>query len=107
MFAAEHIPYIQTNSFSKIVIDYLGQSPDLRPFYNVLPDLHGIKEVISHREAQNNTDRTTLVQVLKDQYQSVQLSDTVRANIDALLSPNTFTVVTAHQPNLFTGPLYF
>src|SRR5439155_6237894 len=28
-------------------------------------------------------------------------------NIDALLSTDTFTVTTAHQPNILTGPLYF
>jgi bacillithiol biosynthesis cysteine-adding enzyme BshC len=30
----------------------------------------------------------------------------VRQNIEALLSPDTFTVTTAHQPVIFGGPLY-
>src|SRR3954469_21285078 len=107
MFAAEHIPYSQTNSFSRIVTDYLDQSPDLRPFYNVFPDLNGIKDVIRQKEAQNKTDRATIVQVLHDQYKTVTPVTSVQANIDALLDPKTFTIVTAHQPNLFSGPLYF
>jgi len=31
----------------------------------------------------------------------------VKKNIEALLSEDTFTITTAHQNNLFTGPLYF
>ena len=31
----------------------------------------------------------------------------LQQNIDALLSADTFTVTTAHQPNILTGPLYF
>lgn len=37
----------------------------------------------------------------------MQASPAVQENIEALLQENTFTVCTAHQPNLFTGPLYF
>jgi bacillithiol biosynthesis cysteine-adding enzyme BshC len=107
MFAAEHIQYSHTNSFSKIVNDYLSQSPDLRPFYNELPDLNGIKEVIRQRQLGKDIDRITLMQVLNDQYRSVSATDAVRVNIAALSESNSFTIVTAHQPNLFTGPLYF
>ena len=31
----------------------------------------------------------------------------VKSNIDSLLNEETFTLITAHQPCLFTGPLYF
>jgi bacillithiol biosynthesis cysteine-adding enzyme BshC len=31
----------------------------------------------------------------------------VNDNVNLLLKENTFTVTTAHQPNIFTGPLYF
>ncbi len=37
----------------------------------------------------------------------VNKSAAVQKNIEALLSPGTFTVTTAHQNNIFTGPLYF
>jgi uncharacterized protein YllA (UPF0747 family) len=48
-----------------------------------------------------------LVEQLNLQYQDVKDDDKVKANINALLSDNTFTVCTAHQPNIFTGHLYF
>jgi len=106
MFAAKQIPYNQTASFSKIVTDYLNGADTLRPFYDHAPNLDGIKAVIEKRK-NIATNRSLLVDVLKEQYKSVQAFPEVQQNIQSLLQPNTFTVCTAHQPNLFTGPLYF
>src|SRR5438105_3270679 len=106
MFAAQHIPYNQTNSFSKLILDYLDGASALQPFYRHRPKLQGIQESIRQRQ-QYNTNRAVLVDVLKQQYASHETSPAVQANINALLLENTFTVCTAHQPNLFTGPLYF
>ena len=106
MFAATHIPYNQTNSFSKIVTDYLSQAPSLRPFYDQLPSLEGLVQKLEERKA-NAVDRATLVEVLKEQYMAITATSEVIKNIEQLAEPTTFTVCTAHQPNLFTGPLYF
>ena len=51
--------------------------------------------------------RKVLVDELRNQYAPIQITAAVKANIDALLMENTFTVCTAHQPNIFTGHLYF
>jgi bacillithiol biosynthesis cysteine-adding enzyme BshC len=48
-----------------------------------------------------------LVQELKKQYSAIALSEKTKNNIEALASTNTFTFTTAHQNNIFTGPLYF
>jgi bacillithiol synthase len=106
MFAAERIPYKETNCFTKIVTDYLNGEEKLQPFYSFYPDLDGIRNAIEKKSKQK-TDRQALVNVLKDQYQDLQINKAVKTNIEDLLSENTFTVCTAHQPNLFTGPLYF
>lgn len=106
MFAAQHLPYKETNSFSKLVLDYLDGADLLRPFYSHRPDLEGIRKIIDERKP-FNTNRQVLVEVLKEQYSSLAHTTAVAENVDALLSANTFTVCTAHQPNLFTGPLYF
>ena len=106
MFAAQHIPYTQTASFSKIVIDYLNGAETLKPFYSQAPSLGGIKAKIEERK-KFTTNRSVLVDVLKEQYSRLETSSPVQQNIESLLSKNTFTVCTAHQPNLFTGPLYF
>ena len=106
MFLTEHLSYSQTNAFSKIVSDYLNCSENLKPFYSSLPTIKGIEETIEKKKLQP-VNRKMLADVLKAQYQKVSKTDAVEKNIESLLLENTFTVCTAHQPNLFTGPLYF
>jgi bacillithiol synthase len=106
MFASQLIPYHQTNSFSKIVIDYLNGEEKLKPFYAHLPSFEGIYSAIEEKK-KHFVDRVILVQELQKQYASVSANAAVTRNIELLKNENTFTVCTAHQPNLFTGPLYF
>jgi bacillithiol biosynthesis cysteine-adding enzyme BshC len=106
MFARQLVPYNQTNSFSKIVIDYLNSSEELKPFYSYLPTIEGIAQAIEHKKKQK-VNRVVLVEELKKQYATVPVNAAVQQNIDLLRQENSFTVCTAHQPNLFTGPLYF
>ncbi|HTN09199.1 bacillithiol biosynthesis cysteine-adding enzyme BshC [Agriterribacter sp.] len=105
-FTTEWISYDSTKAFSALAIDYLHQHTSLQPFYQYTPDLQGIAGAIDARKA-FSTDRTTLVAALKTQYKGITVSEKVRANIEKLTASNTFTVCTAHQPNLFTGYLYF
>ncbi len=103
---ATFLPYESTGNFTKIVSDYLQVSPLLQPFYLHTPDLNGIKKAIEARMA-FNTPRGLLVEELKAQYASLSISEKVIENIDLLSDKKTFTITTAHQPNIFTGPLYF
>ncbi len=106
MFAAQHLSYRNTASFSKIVLDYIDKAESLSPFYSFAPDITGIKNAIEQKKNQK-IHRNVLVDVLKEQYKIAAQNNLVAENIEALLSDETFTVCTAHQPNLFTGPLYF
>jgi bacillithiol biosynthesis cysteine-adding enzyme BshC len=106
LFTAHRLPYQQTGVFSRIIIDYLNDAPELRPFYSLRPTLGGIQQAIQHKKSQA-VDRSLLVEVLQSQYTTVAPSGKVENNINALLSEDTFTICTAHQPNLLTGPLYF
>jgi bacillithiol biosynthesis cysteine-adding enzyme BshC len=103
---ANYLPYESTGYFSKIVSDYLSQSPLLQPFYQHTPDLKGIQDSINARKS-FNTPRGLLVEVLTEQYAGLTTSEKVQQNILSLADENTFTITTAHQPNIFTGPLYF
>lgn len=105
-FTPEWISYDCTNAFSALAIDYLHQHTSLQPFYQHTPDLKGIEAAIRERKA-FNTDRKTLTAVLKAQYEGITVPEKVIINIEKLAAPDTFTVCTAHQPNLFTGYLYF
>jgi bacillithiol biosynthesis cysteine-adding enzyme BshC len=105
-FTSARLPYRQTNCFTKIILDYLDHAEGLKPFYDHTPSLQGIQKAITGRQ-RFSTNRKILVQELKKQYSDVQQNDAVKKSIEALLSENTFTITTAHQPNIFTGPLYF
>ena len=99
------MPYRQTGAFSKIVLDYIDQAAGLRPFFNHPPSLQGIRDAIEERK-KFPFDRAALVGALRKQYDALTLHDKEAEHLEKLASPNTFTVVTAHQCNLFTGPLY-
>ncbi len=105
-FQPTYLPYSETNSFTKIVLDYVKEAGDLKQFYAHNVSLEGIKASIAQRKS-FNTDRQLLTKQLNAQYENIKDKDLVKANIDRLLQENTFTICTAHQPNIFTGHLYF
>lgn len=52
-------------------------------------------------------NRKILVEVLTNQMNHLPLSDLQKENIESLKDENTFTIVTGHQLNLYTGPSFF
>lgn len=91
--------------FSGLVTDYLQGQERLRPFYGNPPSMKGLKKAMEERSA-FPTDRALLQRVFQDLYKG-QASREQEKNISLLSSSKTFTVCTAHQPNIFTGYLYF
>ncbi len=102
----EKIALKDTHSFSSILLNYLNQNEDLKPFYSFAPTMDGIIEA-THTHQLGTNERAILRDALLQQYQDVALSDSSRANIQSLANTNTFTITTGHQLNIFTGPLYF
>lgn len=100
------MPYQQTGFFSKIITDYLDGARTLRPFYEHSVSMEGIRASLEARK-KAPVDRKVLVEALKDQYKGVEAAPRVTTNIQRLQEEHTFTIVTAHQPAIFTGPLYF
>jgi len=105
-FSAQNIPYQSTGFFSQLVIDYIDQSKTLQPFYSFAPTLDGIKKAIEERK-KYPTNRKALVEVLQKRYADLTLTAKQQFNIEQLNNANCFTITTAHQPNIFTGHLYF
>ncbi len=99
------IPYEKTQLFSSLVLDYLRDAPEIKPLYSYRPDQEGFRKAMADRKA-FPTDRNLIYDVFNTLYAS-NATASQRANIEALLSPETFTICTAHQPNIFTGYLYF
>lgn len=103
---ATYIDYKDTNSFSKTLLAYLAAKEDLKPFYGNAPTYDGFEKQIEIKSTFEH--RQTLVDSLKNQYKDlIHDAPAVASNIDLLLQPNTFTITTGHQLNIFTGPLYF
>lgn len=106
------MPFIAANNghlnnfYSKTVIDYLNQSPQLQPFYHYAPTLDGYKQKVAQRTF-SAQQRQLLVEVLQQQYGDL-LSDNnpVANNIQALTNENTYTVTTGQQIHIYLGPLY-
>ncbi|MBO9593470.1 MAG: bacillithiol biosynthesis cysteine-adding enzyme BshC [Niabella sp.] len=102
----QHLSYAETGFFSKLVSDYLNEDAQLKPFYEEFPSVPAIGNAIERRKAVT-TNRALLVRALRQQYNAVPVSDQVTANLALLEKETTFTTITAHQPNIFTGPFYF
>lgn len=112
---ATSIPYSATGAFSTLVNDYISGKGTARNYVRYAPNLEGIKKAIQQRKF-TATQRQVLVSVLENQYQALavikdekhkNVFDQVALNVKLLKNENCFAVTTAHQPNLFTGPLYF
>lgn len=102
------LPYTETGYFSKLIEDYLKGTDTLSSFYRAQPGDAAFGQQIDLRK--DNIDkewRLQLSKILLSQYAGIEEVAAVAANIKALESSNTYTVVTGHQLNLFTGPLYF
>ena len=104
--SCSYIPYQETNMFSKLISDYLEKKDFIQSFYSCQTDLDGLSKAITARQ-QFSTDRNLIQQVFADAYATADASAFQLDNIAALSDENTFTICTAHQPNIFTGYLYF
>jgi len=102
----QYLPYSETGYFSTLIKDFLVADPKMQPFLQYHPVEPGFELAMKAKESQP-LHRDVLVKVLHQQYAGLEIDSAVRLNIDLLLSPNTFTICTAHQPNIFTGYLYF
>lgn len=102
------IPLADTKAFSPFFLDYLQQKEALKPFYHRFPLPENFGDQIRDKgRSFAREHREILVSTLQKQYEHVPPHDATSANIAALIDPNTFTVTTGHQLNIFTGPLYF
>ncbi len=100
------IPYAEVPQVSSRDKAYAREDESLRPFYKYPVTIASFAQVIEDKKKET-IDRKTLVKVLVEQYDRIGVTKNVGENIRALQDENTFTIVTAHQPTLFTGPLYY
>ncbi|MGB5356442.1 MAG: bacillithiol biosynthesis cysteine-adding enzyme BshC, partial [Eudoraea sp.] len=102
------IPFKKTGYFSSLICDYLDEKPSLQGFYNSFPSIDGFKLQLQKKEKSFTKEkRQVLVKALNSQYAELLVSEDTEKNITLLGDNKTFTIVTGHQLNIFTGPLYF
>ncbi len=102
------IPFKQTGYFSELICDYIDEKSVLKPFYNRFGSLQDFKDQIDEKAAQFPPEnREVLYNALQKQYATTTTSKKTLGHLKQLKEPITFTIVTGHQLNLFTGPLYF
>lgn len=64
-------------------------------------------QAIAKAKKEQKINRPLIVRELERQYADLSEKENVLQNIRALGDEHTFTIITAHQPSLLTGPLYF
>ena len=105
---ADCLSFRETGFFSNLIVDYIEEKKELKPFYNRFPSLDAFKDQIGEKKSSyNQENRLALVEVLQSQYEHITTSAATQEHIDLLQLESTYTVTTGHQLNLFTGPLYF
>ena len=104
----DSIPFKKTNYFSELICDYLEEKKALQPFYSRFPSLENFEKQIEEKSQHfPESHRSILYDALMKQYAGFEIDKKTKTNLVMLKEPTTFTVVTGHQLNLFTGPLYF
>ncbi|WP_291138834.1 bacillithiol biosynthesis cysteine-adding enzyme BshC [Flavobacterium sp. UBA7663] len=102
------ITYQNSEYFSKLIVDYLDQKAELKSLYNRFPTLENFRLQIEEKSKNFPIEnREILSKAIANQYQKFEISEATSKNIELLKKPNTYTITTGHQLNLFTGPLFF
>ena len=102
----EELEINNVGQFSKRDKAYYLNDSAYKPYIEYPFDIDYIEQALQAK-SQHSIDRNLLVSVLNEQYEGVDKSSLTTAHINSLLNPNCYTVITAHQPSLLTGPLYY
>jgi len=100
------VDYNEITELSKRDLAFINQDERLHEFVGRWASEAAFQQAIEQKK-KHQIDRKLLVKVLQEQYSNTETSLLTNQNIESLLSEDTFTVITAHQPSLFTGPLYY
>ena len=104
----DHLSFDHTGYFTKFICDYLAEKDDLKDLYHRYPNLSNFESQIAEKATHfPDAHRNILYDVLQRQYKGTVITPETESHLKKLKEPISFTVVTGHQLNLFTGPLYF
>ncbi len=103
---AESISFEKVNQFSTRDKAYQKGVEDLSEFFKFEFNEKELLNVVESRK-QFPVNRNVLVEELNSQYRETPYFESLSHSISLLKDENTFTVITAHQPSLLMGPLYY
>jgi len=94
--------------FSKRDKAYLKQESGIKAYISDYPSVDSLINQAKVK-SQHPVNRKLLTQIIKGQYEGshVKMHQKVSDNIELLNAKTTYTIITAHQPSLLTGPLYY
>jgi len=100
------IPYTRVPHSSALYLNYLYHYDRVAPFYDGSPfELSSYQALAGALNFPRDT-RRALADVLASQNRGEDSSAATLANIDRLVEPGTFAVVTGQQVGLFSGPAF-
>lgn len=100
----ESVPISEFPLFSKIDRELNQNTTPLIEFQQWAPVIENFSHIISQRKLA--VHRQVLQAVIRDQYKMLTPKNGIDGQIESLGRENTFTVTTAHQPCLFSGPAF-
>lgn len=102
----ESISLRETNALSKLVLAYISDGANIQHLYNYAPKIESFEYAFDDVKQSYNC-RNELNFALQQQYKNLTVHSNTESSLNLLNNQNTFTVTTAHQLCLYTGPLYF
>jgi bacillithiol biosynthesis cysteine-adding enzyme BshC len=101
-----HFPLSKTHQFSKFICNYVEQPNTISFLDATYFSWEYARKIIAEKNNFNPQNRANLVEILIHQNSFLTNSNEVFKNIEKLKKQNCFTITTAHQPCLFSGPIY-
>lgn len=101
-----NIPFFNIESVPLLIKDFLNQN--IKESEHLIFSRENFQNRISKKKKDYTLEqREILSNAFEQQHQLLSLSEIQKENLKNLKSENTFTVVTGHQLNLFSGPVFF
>ncbi|MDF2934339.1 MAG: bshC [Chryseobacterium sp.] len=100
------IAFTNIESIPQLVKDFLNQ--EIEGFEKNTFSFDNFSQQIHQKQNSfDNSQREIVLKTFTEQLSYLKLSSKQKENIESLKSPNTFTITTGHQLNLFSGPVFF
>jgi uncharacterized protein YllA (UPF0747 family) len=97
---------VTAGGYSELFLEYLYDYKKVQSFYPLNFRETGAYEAVMKAIDRGTHDRTTLVEVLREQNAGWDAPPATMDNLALLADRNTYAVVTGQQVGLFGGPLY-